>query len=264
MSHPLQIFLGWDPREHSAFEVAEFSIRRRCSAPLIIHPLLLVNLGHVMHRPIERHTSPTGQVQLWCPISNAPMATEFAISRFCVPFLQQEGWALFVDCDVLCLADIAELFALRDDRYALQVVKHQQKDRLEACPTFKMDGQLQTFYARKNWSSVILWNCGHPAHARLTHKRLNGWPGRDLHAFGWLDDAEIGELPAEWNYLVGVQGQPATRHPQPAALLHYTLGGPWFHDWKGGDHDDLWLSEWAELKLWREHRKSCPCHHACA
>ena len=136
-----------------------------------------------------------------------------------------------------------------------------------------MDGQLQTFYARKNWSSVILWNCSHQAHARLTHDRLNHWPGRDLHAFKWLEDSEIGELPPEWNHLVGVSGlgsrvsgqtrDPRSHIPYPK-LLHYTLGGPWFEDWQGGDLDDLWLQE-NEFRLMginrKEHRDGkCLCH----
>src|SRR5438477_567623 len=112
--------------------------------------------------------------KLWCPISQAPMTTEFAISRFCVPFIQTDGWALFVDCDALCLADISKLFALADARFAVQVVKHAQ----QGGASVKMDGQAQTFYARKNWSSVILWNCSHPAHHRLTHapQKVCAWP----------------------------------------------------------------------------------------
>jgi len=230
MSAPLQVFLGYDPREHVAYEVADFSIRRRASVPILITPLVLAHLGHVMCRPVERRDG-----KLYCPISQAPMSTEFAISRFCVPFLQREGWALFADCDVLCLADIAELFALADDRYAVQVVKHAP---MTATGT-KMDGQQQTAYARKNWSSVVLWNCSHPSHARLTHDRLNHWPGRDLHAFKWLEDDEIGELPQQWNWLVGVTQGDASA----ARTLHFTLGGPWFPEWMGGPCDDLWIRE---------------------
>jgi len=231
MSAPLSIFLGYDPREHAAYEVADFSIRRRSTAPLLITPMVLSHLGHLMHRPIERRDG-----KMWDSISQAPMSTEFAVSRFAVPFLQRTGWALFADSDILCFADVADLFALADPRYAVQVVKHAP---LTATGT-KMDGQQQTAYSRKNWSSVVLWNCGHSANVRFTADihALNTWSGRDLHAFRWLDDDEIGALPQAWNWLVGV-----TPDEGNAKLLHFTLGGPWFPDWCGGPCDDLWLRE---------------------
>lgn len=163
------------------------------------------------------------------------MATEFAISRFCVPFLQKKGWALFVDCDVVCLGDIKELFALADDKYAVMVVKHDYKPT----ETTKMDCQVQTTYSRKNWSSVVLWNCAHPANKELTLEKLNTWPGRDLHAFKWLKEEEIGELNYGWNCLVGVNDEKAIR----VGILHFTAGGPWIKDWKGGLLDDVWLDE---------------------
>lgn len=184
------------------------------------------------------------------------MATEFAVSRFCVPFLAKSGWALFVDSDIVCQADILELFQLAADpdsqKHAIMVVKHQQAKG----PAIKMDGQLQTFYARKNWSSVVLWNCDHPAHKALTRAALNEWPGRDLHAFKWLKDEDIGELAPRWNQLVGVETTVrfgGREFPQefPSSLpgiLHFTLGGPWLPDWKGGPLDDVWLREAATIK----------------
>lgn len=205
----MNIYLGFDPRETLAYDVAKFSIERRC-AKAKVHPLQLGKLP-MLTRPVERRGN-----QLWCPISEAPMATEFAISRFCVPFLQSKGWALFADCDILCLTDIRELFELADDRYAVMVVKHNH----QPTEATKMDGQLQSKYSRKNWSSVCLWNCGHEANKRLTLEALNTWPGRDLHAFKWLEDSEIGELPAAWNHLVGVSA------PTEPKILHYTLGTP--------------------------------------
>src|SRR5205823_1871133 len=127
--------------------------------------------------------------------SDAPMSTEFAISRFCVPFLQSEGWAVFADCDILCWSDINELFALANDKYAVMVVQHKPLSDTGV----KMDGQMQTIYNCKNWSSLVLWNCGHPANQRLNLEKLNTWPGRHLHAFKWLQNGEIGELPEYWN-----------------------------------------------------------------
>jgi len=224
-----KIYLGWDPREQSAYDVAESSILRHASSPVAISPLKLGELGNIMTRSVE-----TKDGRLWCPISQAPMATEFAISRFCVPFIQDSGWALFADCDILCLSDIAELFALADPKYAVMVVKHDQPVKEGET---KMDGQLQTFYNRKNWSSVVLWNCSHPYNKLFTREHLNTWPGRDLHAFKWLLDSEIGELPVKWNWLVNVTpGEPAL-----SGIWHYTLGGPWFQNWKGAPHDAAWL-----------------------
>lgn len=184
----------------------------------------------MLTRPIENRDG-----KLWCPISNAPMSTEFAISRFCVPFLQDNGWALFADCDILCLEDIRNLFALADPQYAVMVVKHKQESGADT----KMDGQRQTYYDRKNWSSVILWNCEHPSNKNLPLESLNTLPGRDLHAFYWLDDEEIGELPTKWNWLINV----TDGEPREEGIWHYTLGGPWFSGWTPAKYDDMWLKE---------------------
>lgn len=194
-------------------------------------PLRLKHLS-MLTRPIEVKND-----QLWCPISKAPMSTEFAISRFCVPFLQDEGWALFTDCDIVCWSDINELFARADPKYAVMVVKHGSEMQGDA---FKMDRQVQTYYTRKNWSSVVLWNCEHPANKGLTLLRLNQWPGRDLHAFKWLKDEEIGELPDKWNHLINV----TPGEPKREGIWHYTLGGPWFPDWVPRRYD----KEWQEVK----------------
>jgi len=169
-------------------------------------------------------------------ISNAPMSTEFANSRFLTPLLAQHGWALFTDCDVLCLTDLMELHKVADSRYAVMCVKHKNINESGT----KMDGQVQTAYARKNWSSVMLFNCDHPANRRLTLEMVNTRPGRDLHRFCWLHDEEIGELPPEWNWLVNVQEKPA--YPK---IAHYTLGGPWFEHWESAEYDNMWLYEHA-------------------
>lgn len=223
------VFIGWDPREEAAYAVAKSSIERRTQG-VNVTPLMLANLAGILDRPIENKDG-----KLWCPISQAPMATEFAISRFAVPFLRRSGWALFADCDIICQSDLEELFDHADERYAVMVVKHTHT----IGDALKMDGQIQTFYRRKNWSSVMLWNCGHKAHRDLTYEALNNWPGRDLHAFKWLADDLIGPLPVEWNYLVGVNPEPFPKR----GILHLTLGGPWIRGWKGGHADELWESE---------------------
>jgi hypothetical protein len=225
----MQVFIGYDPKEDTAYQVARNSIVKRTPEPVKIMPLRLDHLP-MLTRPVERKDG-----KLWCPISQAPMSTEFAISRFCVPFLQDDGWALFVDCDIICWSDIRELFHLADDKYAVMCVQHKQ----ESGPETKMDGQVQTYYDRKNWSSVVLWNCGHPANKGLTELRLNGWTGRALHAFKWLEDSEIGELPQEWNWLINV----TPGKPELGGIWHYTEGGPWVRGWKPQPYDSYWENE---------------------
>lgn len=236
-----EVYIGYDPREDLAYEVCRSSIAKRTKLggdEVWINKLTLQIANIVMDRPIEYKDG-----KLWCPISGAHMSTEFAISRFTIPFLSKKGWVLFMDCDMICTTDIRELFDLADDKYAIMVVKHKQ----ESGPETKMDGQIQSYYNRKNWSSVVLWNCDHPSHKKLTINDLNTWPGRDLHAFKWLMEDEIGDLPKEWNHLVGVDP------PNPnAKILHYTLGGPWFHDWGIKNPEDTkWILE---------HENSMYCH----
>lgn len=212
----LTIVAGWDVREITGYNVCQFSAIRRTSEPLRFVPLIekCLRFSGFYKRPHEQREG-----QLWCPISDAPMATSFANSRFLAPFLAPDGdWALFADfADMLFLADPAKLLALADDKFAVMVVKH----RHEPPEDTKMDAQAQTRYRRKNWSSVILWNLAHLGNARLTLEMVNTLPGRDLHAFCWLRDDEIGELPGEWNHLVGHDPDDAT-----PSLLHFTTGTP--------------------------------------
>jgi hypothetical protein len=223
----LTIIAGWDEREPLGYALCQFSAIRRTTEPIRFIPLMErpLRFRKLYTRPHERRNG-----QLWDVISDAPMATSFACSRFLTPWLGEADWAVFCDfADMLFLADPAELFALADDRFAVQVVKHWH----EPSEALKMDGQAQTTYARKNWSSMILWNRRHPANDRLTLDMVNSLPGRDLHAFCWLKDEEIGALPAAWNYLVGVdQGK-------DAKLLHFTKGTP-----ETGVHDQLWADVW--------------------
>jgi len=217
--------------------------------------------GLVLHTLRERdlYTRPTKRDihgNLWDVISDAPMATEFSISRFFVPHLvklktrrevQRPGsrWALFMDCDMLVTQPIERLFALADDRYAVMVVKHNH------VPTeaTKMDGQHQTQYGRKNWSSVMLFNIDHPSNVGLSLELLNGVPGRDLHQFCWLPDDAIGELPLTWNYLVG-HNRPqelGDAEMRPPCNIHYTEGIPTMHGYENCDFAGLWHDE---LRLW--------------
>ena len=215
----IQVYIGYDPREAVAFNVLSYSIQVRASEPVTIAPLMLSQLKKVLWR--ERH-----------PLQS----TDFSFSRFLVPLLAgYEGWSMFCDCDMLMLDDIAKLWGLRDDRYAVQVVKHDHKPT----DSVKFLEQPQRPYEKKNWSSVILFN-----NARcqaLTADYVNTATGLELHQFKWLgDDGLIGEIPHRWNHLVDYD---AMLPPEQVSLLHFTEGGPYFDAYKTCGYSDLWLAE---------------------
>lgn len=210
----LRVFLGWDAMEERACKIAEYSIYRHARRnPVRVEPLSLDTVkGYT--RPTV--TQPNGH--LFDEVSDAPMSTTHAIARFWVPRVcEYTGWALFTDGDVLFRDDVNALFELADPTKAVMVVQHEPMPEAGE----KKGGHVQQAYPRKNWSSVILWNCGHLAHRDLTLEVLNGWPGRDLHAFKWLRDDLIGALPARWNHLVGVSAP-----DENPAIVHFTLGTP--------------------------------------
>lgn len=224
----IRVFIGYDPREAVAFNVLSFAILRRASQPTSITPLALSQLGEVFHR--ERH-----------PLQS----TDFSFTRFLTPSLSDyEGWAIFMDCDMLMMDDIANLWRLRDDRYAVQVVKHDHVPREEK----KFLNQPQSKYEKKNWSSVILFN---NAKCRaLTPEYVNSASGLELHQFKWLEsDDLIGEIPRRWNYLVGYN------NPLPnVSLAHFTLGGPYFEEYRDCEFSGEWRNE-RELMLFAERRR---------
>lgn len=228
----MKVFIGWDASQMAAYVVAEQSLRARAltrqpDVRRVAMPELQAQ--GLYHRPTREGEGGRGY---WDVISAAPMSTGHAIARFLVPWLcRHEGLALFTDGDVLFREDVARLFALADARYAVQVVQHAPGTQAAG---IKMDGQAQDLYARKNWSSVILFNCGHPANRALGPALVNAAPGRDLHRFCWLDDAQIGALPARWNVLVGEEDDP------DPAIAHFTLGVP---DMPGYEHQP-WSDEW--------------------
>lgn len=235
MREKWSIWVGFDPRETDAFAVARHSIERWMNLPIPIRGVVLTDLrnGQLYTRPTSRRDG-----RLWDDISGAPMATEFACSRFLVPTLAKTGWALFMDADMLIRGDIAKLFALADPKKAVMVVKHDHRPP----EGVKMDGQAQTRYARKNWSSVMLFNVDHPANRALTVDLINSVPGRDLHRFCWLEDNLIGELPAEYNYLVG-----HTKGVDDPKIVHFTDGIPSMDGYGECEFADEWR---AELRDW--------------
>lgn len=224
----MRVFIGFDSREVRAVEVAAKTLRQVSG----IEAELLRADKLADHGLLTRLTDKRGG-QAYDLTSNAPKSTEFAVSRFLTPIICQHGHALFVDCDVVFLRDPREMLTEVDLAHAVSVVKHDYMTRAK----WKMVNQINQPYARKNWSSVMLFNCDHPANRRLTMFDINTRPGRDLHRFYWLNDAEIGALDPRWNWLVDEQPR-----PENTGIVHMTLGGPWLPGWQGGSFDNEWLA----------------------
>ncbi len=216
------IYVGWDSREDIAYQVCRHSLLQRASIPVAIEPLRLPDLR---------------ARGLYWRDEDPLSSTEFTFSRFLVPALcQYQGWALFCDCDFLWLGDIAELVEQFDDRFAVMCVQHDYRPT----ETVKMDGKPQSVYPRKNWSSLVAYNCGHPANATLSVEAVNARTGAYLHRFQWLDDDLIGALDETWNWLEGWSQKPKSGAPN---VVHYTRGGPWFENWQDVDYAKEWLDE---------------------
>ena len=218
MTGDLRVFIGWDSREPVAAAVLMHSILARASAPVSLIPLTLASVAPFYRRPRA-----------------ATESTEFSFTRFLVPYLSRyQGYSVFMDCDMLCQVDLWSLVEHIDAQpdKAVLVCPH---DYIPKTAT-KMDGQVQTVYPRKNWSSLMVFQNA-KCHA-LSREYVNTASGAALHQFQWVPDAAIGMLPLTWNHLVGEYA------PNPhAEILHYTLGGPWFQNHRDCDHADLWLRE---------------------
>lgn len=213
----IRVFIGFDARETAAWHVLSHSILARASQPVSLIPLALDNLKDVFRRE-----------------PNPLQSTDFSFSRFLTPHLSgYEGWSLFMDCDMLMREDIAKLWALRDERYAVMCVQHQH----QPTETTKFLDKPQTTYGKKNWSSVMLFN--NAKCKALTPDYVNTASGLELHQFKWLaGDDLIGALPHRWNHLVGYDA------PDPeAANVHFTIGGPYFTEYAGCEHAAGWFAE---------------------
>lgn len=230
---PLKVFVGWDSREDIAYQVAKASIERRTKSPVEVIPLKQKSLRKdgLYWRDVDKLAS-----------------TEFTFTRFLVPELMNyNGWALFIDCDFVFVDDIQKLFNQADARYAVMCAQHDYTPKEGT----KMDGQKQTVYPRKNWSSMMLINCGHPSNRKLTRMLVNDaeTTGAYLHRFSWLKDSEVGKLSHEWNWLVEWYSSPKDGKPR---ALHYTEGGPWFDQYE----DCEYANEWYKMyKYYNEHIK---------
>lgn len=219
-----KIYIGWDSREDIAYKVAKKSIQDSSEKEYEIVPLQqnILRKLKIYNRDIDELAS-----------------TEFTFTRFLVPHLNKfKGWALFCDCDFLFLDDVSNLFSMADEKYAVMVVKHDYKPKAK----YKMDGKEQLIYPRKNWSSLVLWNCAHPANAILTPELISDiqTTGAFLHRFQWLSDKQIGEINCAWNWLVNWYKEPKDGYP---SALHFTEGGPWFENYKDCAYSNKWFSK---------------------
>lgn len=216
------VYVGYDPRESVAFHTLSHSILRRSSVPIAVAPLVQSQLRQIYRRP----RGPTE-------------STEFSMTRFLVPYLSNySGWSIFMDCDMLCRTDIAALVdeTKKSDK-AVLVCKHDYVPKTDR----KFLGQVQTKYVRKNWSSLMLFN--NERCRSLSVDYVNSASGLELHRFAWVDDRAIGELPLEWNWLVG-------EYPyNPAArIVHFTIGGPYFEAYRGCDYAQEWFDEFESMR----------------
>ena len=213
---PIPIFVGYDPREAVAYHTCVNSIIRLASKPVAIIPLAL----NLFEDYKETHTDGSNH---------------FIYSRFLVPHLMNfEGWAIFIDGDMIVRDDIVKLWNQRNEYKDVMVVKHDYQTKM----TEKYLGAKNENYPRKNWSSVILWNCSSYPNRKLTPDFIQRSTGAELHRFTWIDNERIGELPKEWNWLPDEYG------PNPdAKLLHYTLGTPCFHEFAATPQGEEWHRE---------------------
>ena len=220
-SNVLRVFVGYDAVESVAWHTMVHSILSRSTSPISIVPINLANLRGIYRRPRDPKQS-----------------NEFSFSRFLVPyFCGYQGYAAFFDCDMMLRTDITQLFdeADLDPVKAVHVVKHdyEPKDDIKYLNT------VQYKYPRKNWSSVVVWNCGHPANRKVTPDFVNTASAMDLHRFTWLKDDEIGSLDVRWNWLVGEYADP----PKNVHNVHWTVGGPYFDEFRDADFAQEWFEE---------------------
>ena len=217
----INLYVGYDEREAIAYHVFCHSVIKNTSLPVKITPLVLSQLKEFNETHQDR-------------------SNDFVYSRFLTPYLNEfDEWAIFADGDMICQADLKELIGMADPNKALMVVKHDYQTKA----SIKYLGNINENYPRKNWSSVILWNCSHPKHKILTPEFVSNQTGKFLHRFSWLDDNDIGELPVEWNWLACEYEKNTD-----AKLIHYTLGTPCFKDFRDTDMAEIWYDYYESAK----------------
>ncbi len=181
----LRIFIGFDHRQPISYTALAYSLMKHASQPISITPLILSTL------PIHRQG-----------------LTPFTYSRFLVPWLcDYQGWALFLDADILSDSDVVKIMQHADP----------SKDVIVSQNSLKFE-----------WSSVMLFN--NERCKILTPEYIEKAQG--LHVLDWAD--QIGKLPPSWNHLVGYD------QPKEAHLIHFTQGIPCFPETRDSEHGEKW------------------------
>lgn len=232
---PIPIFIGYDFRERAAANTLIDSLYQNSSVPLAITPLV---------------TSQLISQKIYYRERDEKQSTDFSFSRFLVPFLMgYKGWAIFMDCDMLCFSDIKGLWEKRNDEFAVMCVKHNHVPGEK----IKFLGEIQSKYQKKNWSSMMLLNCERCK--SLTVEYVNTASGLELHRFNWLkSENEIGSLSIDWNFLVGVNKLSEEKN-KFFNLIHWTLGGPWFDKNRDANNplSEIWFKARNDaMELWND------------
>ena len=218
----LVFYIGYDAKEDIAYRVCKQSLINKSTISISVKSLKLYEL--ISKNFYTRSIDPLA-------------STEFTYSRFLIPALMNyNGWAVFCDCDFLFFEDISLLFNSLDDNKALYCVQHDYTPKEK----HKMDGQKQSIYPRKNWSSFMVFNCSHPSNKKLTKEIVNAESGSFLHQLKWLDDSEIGSLDERWNWL---EGWTSNHNKSEPFAVHFTRGGPWFEEWQDVEFAKEWNRE---------------------
>lgn len=226
------IYIGFDSKEAIASYICEYS--------LLVNTSQKLNINHIKIEDMRKKN-------LYKRDHDILSSTEFTFTRFLVPVLNNfKGWALFCDSDFLWLEDVKKLFSYCDDKYAVMCVHHNYNPN----STKKKLGSIQEIYPRKNWSSLVLWNCSHPSNKIVTPNLINNQTGKFMHRFGWLKDQEIGKISLEWNWLVGWYDEKIDGKPK---ALHFTEGGPWLGDLYNNDkYSKIWNQYFEKYKSLNE------------
>lgn len=216
----IKVMIGYEPAEMVAYHVCAHTIMKYSSVPVAIIP-------------VDKRSIPgfdRGQED---------GSTAFSFSRFLTPYLAgYTGQAVFVDADIIFRCDVAELIAQCDLHHDVFVVKHDYTPSTEK----KFFGNVQHIYPRKNWSSVMVFNCFSSACHRLTPEVVSNASGAYLHRFEWCDDDRIGELSPDYNHLVGELPE----NPN-AKIIHYTLGTPCINGYQDQEWSELWYEEFHDM-----------------